>query len=135
MTYLQSTPSRSQTTTVQASDIFGDLLLSPIVKSRHIEPSTPTIHRPRSIIPADGKALPQPPSPTRRAVAPPLNLNDIIQQTPSISEDEKKMKVEEYLHHVIDKNIQKIKSHGEQVVSQIQEKSDLIKQGLQQYLD
>jgi hypothetical protein len=125
MSYLQSTPSRSQHTMVQASDIFGDLLLSPITgPSRQVaaEPATPTINR-TSMIPLSGKARPQPPSPTRQQQKIPMMLSPL-------SENEKKLKVEDYLHFVINKSIEKVKAHGNQVVEKIQEKSDLIKQEL-----
>lgn len=138
LTYMQSTPSRSHQTIVQASDIFGDLLLSPIAPSRHDHVlATPQLHNPQqhtSIIPKSGKAIPQPPSPTR-STAPVVSLLDIMHQMPTVSQEYKKMKVEDYLNHVIDHSISQIKTHGQNVVQRIQEKSDLIKQELQQHLD
>lgn len=134
MTFMQSTPNQ-ESHTVTAFDIFGDCPLSPIhptLRSGQAYQNTPVMHlsgRTRQVITEDMNGTPQRITRPEEPLPPPLDINTIFNTT-SISEHHKKMKVKDYMQHIIDENIEKVREHGLKEIKEIQAISEKIKSSL-----
>ncbi|CEP15406.1 hypothetical protein [Parasitella parasitica] len=134
MKYLQSTPTNSLHTTVDVLDIFGDCPLSPITGggSRTPASTAAVVGRTRHLITADGqcRALqPQIAATSTRTTVPPSAMSIETGVAP-LTDQQKKMTVEAFLHHLVDENIAKVREQGEEIIALIRQKSDTIKQNL-----
>jgi hypothetical protein len=87
------------------------------------------------------RAISPPKSPMRTSTVdesmetpPVLTMSDIFTHVPpgQITEEEKQMKVEDYLQHVVNTNIDKLRAHGDKLIDTIQTQSDQIKSQLLQ---
>lgn len=84
------------------------------------------------------RAISPPKSPTRidasTETPPVLTMDEIFAHVSlgQITEEEKNMTVENYLRHIVDTNIDKVRKHGDTLIDMIQAKSDRIKSQLLQ---
>ncbi|KAL9557990.1 hypothetical protein MBANPS3_001137 [Mucor bainieri] len=154
MKYLQSTPMHNVgNRAVNVMDIFGDCPLSPISSSTTTSAATATtpaithmrtpaimgtasssvdgvMGRMRSVFTADGQRRPPPPSSNSNSTkkVPIMTLD--VNAAPPVTAEQKQMSVEIFIQHVVDESIRKVRQQGEELIENVREKSDGIKQDL-----